>query len=70
VRMLGAIPDEEEIVVASNHGEPVVGTETMSGQAYVNICRRILGEKVPLMSLEKNLSFRTRLSSFLKKNKA
>ena len=31
--LLGAIPDEEAIVVASNHGEAVAGTVRVSGQA-------------------------------------
>ena len=28
VNLLGAIPDEESIVIAANHGEPVVGSDT------------------------------------------
>lgn len=67
VNMLGAIPDEESIVVASNHGEPVVGTETAAGQAYLNICRRLEGEKVPLMDLEKPQNLKERLSAFFRK---
>lgn len=67
VNLLGAIPDEEEIVVASNHGEPVVGTDTPAGCAYVNICRRLEGEKVPLMNLERGSSLKRRLSGLFKK---
>lgn len=65
--LLGAIPDEEQIVIASNHGEYVAGTDTPAGQAYVNICRRLEGETVPLQNLEKNPSFKERLTSLLKK---
>lgn len=68
VDLLGAIPDEEEIVIASNHGEPVVGTETLTGQAYVNICRRLEGEKVPLLNLEKQATLKGRLSALFRKN--
>lgn len=67
VNLLGAIPDEESIVVASNHGEPVVGTETDAGRAYTNICRRLLGEKVPMMNLEKSLTLKGRLSTLFRK---
>ena len=67
VHLLGAIPDEEAVVVASNHGEPVVGTETLTGQAYLNICRRLLGETVPLLNLDRPSSLRDRLSFFRKK---
>ena len=65
--LIGAIPDEEAIVIASNHGEPVAGTDSMAGQAYMNICRRLMGETVPLMNLEKPVSLRSRLSAFMKK---
>lgn len=64
--LIGAVPDEESIVIASNHGEPVVGTDTLTGQAFMNICRRLTGETVPLMDLEKPVSWRSRLSAFMK----
>lgn len=65
--LIGVLPDEEAIVIASNHGEPVVGTDSLTGQAYMNICRRLTGEKVPLLNLDKPLSLRSRLSAFIKK---
>ena len=65
--LLGAVPDEEAIVVASNHGEAVAGTESVSGQAYINICRRLEGETVPLLNLEHPVSMKKRLTSFFKK---
>lgn len=52
VNLIGAIPDEESVVIAANHGEPVVGSDTLAGQAYLNIARRILGETVPLTDLD------------------
>lgn len=51
VDLIGVIPDDENIVVATNEGEPLVGKAYQSGQAYMNICRRVLGEEVPLMEL-------------------
>lgn len=54
VGLIGVVPEDEDIVVSTNRGEPVVlGSEARSGQAFRNIARRILGEDVPLMSLEK-----------------
>ena len=35
------------IVVATNLGSPIVGSEEDAGRAYVNICKRIMGEEVP-----------------------
>ncbi len=67
VNLLGAIPDEESVVVAANHGEPVVGSDTVSGQAYLNIARRILGETVPLTDLEPGSSLLHRVAALFKK---
>ena len=50
VNIIGAIPDDENIVISTNQGEPLVGTNTMAGQAYMNICHRVLGENVPLLN--------------------
>ncbi|HIT90930.1 MAG TPA: septum site-determining protein MinD [Candidatus Merdenecus merdavium] len=68
VDLIGAVPDDENIVVSTNQGEPLVGTDSLAGQAYLNICRRILGEEVPLLDLSKNEGFFTKLSRLFKKN--
>lgn len=52
IDLIGVVPDDEEIVVATNKGEPLVGNGSMAGQAYENICRRIEGEEVELLDLE------------------
>lgn len=61
VDLLGVIPDDEEIVISTNQGEPLVGKACMAGQAYSNICRRLLGAKVPLMEFHQKKSFFGRL---------
>lgn len=48
VNLIGVIPDDEGIVISTNKGEPLAGTESPSGQAYINICRRIIGDNIPL----------------------
>jgi septum site-determining protein MinD len=55
--LLGVVPDDEEIVVSTNKGEPIVlkSKKAQSGQAFENISRRIIGEDIPLMSLERGL---------------
>ena len=67
VPLLGAVPDDESIVVSTNQGEPLVGTDTSAGQAYFDICKRLLGEEVPLYipNVTKNLF--TKLTGFLKR---
>lgn len=46
VSLLGVIPDDEHVVVATNQGDAVTGTNSESGQAFVNISRRLTGEEV------------------------
>ncbi len=51
---IGVIPDEEAVIISSNRGIPVVlNPDSTAGQAYKNIVRRINGEDVPLLDLEK-----------------
>lgn len=46
------VPDDENIVVSTNQGESwLVGNKSLAGQAYENICHRIMGEDVPLLDL-------------------
>ncbi len=67
VNIIGAVPDHEDIVVSTNQGEPLVDTDTIAGQAFFNICKRISGENVPLMDLDSRHGILVRLSSFLKR---
>ena len=62
VDLLGAIPDDEAVVVATNQGEPLCGKNSPSGQAFENICRRISGEAVPLMDFQAKTGVMKRLS--------
>ncbi|MGI6010376.1 MAG: septum site-determining protein MinD [Ruminococcus sp.] len=61
VDLIGAVPDDENIVIATNQGEPLAGDSSLAGQAYLNICRRILGEKIPLLDLSEKKGFFRRL---------
>lgn len=52
IQLVGVVPDDENIIISTNRGEPAVSeNKSMAGQAYRNITRRILGEDVPLMDL-------------------
>ena len=61
VDLIGAVPDDENIVIATNQGEPLAGDSSLAGQAYLNICKRILGEEVPLLDLTEKKGFFRRL---------
>ncbi len=62
IDLLGVIPDDEAIVVSTNKGEPAVTDEnSMAGQAYRNITKRIIGEEVPFMNMESEEGFMSKL---------
>lgn len=53
IDLLGIIADDENVIKASNKGEPIVlDPNSKASIAYRNIARRILGESVPLQPLE------------------
>ncbi len=47
IRLIGAIPDDENVIIQTNKGEPsVTNTKSMSGKAYMETAKRILGEEI------------------------
>ena len=66
VDLIGAVPDDENIVISTNQGDPLVGSDAMAGKAYMNICKRIMGEEVPFLDLDAKSGFFAKL--FKKKN--
>ena len=68
VNLIGAVPDDEHIVVSTNQGEPLVGSDCLAGTAYANISRRITGEEVPFLDLEVKQGVFGKLMDLFKKN--
>ena len=68
VPLIGIVPDDENVVIATNQGEPLVGNNTLAGKAYQNICFRVAGKEVPFIEFEKSISFWTRVSGIFHKN--
>ena len=53
IDLLGIIADDESVITSSNKGEPIVmNPANRAALGYRNIARRILGESVPLMSMD------------------
>ncbi len=53
VGLIGLVPEDELVIVATNRGQPVVlEPKSRAGRALTNAARRILGEEVPLEELE------------------
>lgn len=67
VDLLGTILDDEQIVVATNQGEPLSGKNSQAEEEYQNICRRILGEDIPFVTIRQKKGMFSRLGSIFKK---
>lgn len=53
IDLIGIVPDDEEIVISTNKGEPaVIERKSLAGNAYMNIAKRITGEEVELLDIE------------------
>lgn len=62
IDLIGVVPDDESIVISTNKGEPVVTDQnSLAGEAYRNIAKRITGEDVPFINLESEEGFVSRL---------
>lgn len=68
IDLLGIVVDSDDVIKASNEGEPVVlNPQIKASIAYRNIARRILGETVPLQSLEETAGLLAKLKNVFKR---
>jgi len=52
VDLIGIVPEDEAVITAANTGRPVAFSgNSLAGQAFHNIARRLLGEEVPFLPL-------------------
>jgi septum site-determining protein MinD len=53
IELIGIVPEDENVLVASNKGQPLaLDAKSKAGQAFQNIARRLIGEQVPFLDLE------------------
>lgn len=53
IDLIGIVPEDENVIVASNKGQPLaLDTKNRAGQAFQNIARRLMGEQVAFLELE------------------
>lgn len=65
IDLIGIVLDDDDVIKASNSGEPIALTsKSKAGVAYRNIARRILGETVPLQSLEEESGMFRKVKKF------
>jgi len=63
IKLIGIVPEDENVVPASNSGTPVTLNEnSRAGLAFRNIARRLNGENVPFMQLDESGNFMKRLA--------
>lgn len=69
VKLMGVVPNDKNVTVSTNKGEPIVLEEnSYAGQAFKNIARRITGEEVPFMDLNReNEGFFSAIKKFFKR---
>ncbi len=54
IELIGIVPEDESVLVGSNRGQPIVmDSGSRAGQAFRDVARRLMGEDVPLVPLEK-----------------
>ncbi len=54
VKLIGVIPDDEQVIVSTNKGEPLVLSDkpSLAGTAYMNVAKRLEGKEVEFLELE------------------
>ncbi len=53
IDLIGIVPEDENVIVASNKGQPLsLDSKSKAGLAFQNIARRLMGEQVPFMDLD------------------
>ena len=67
IPLLGIIPDDESVVVATNQGDPLSGGSSPAGIAFSNVVGRIEGQEIPFLNFEKSISFFSRVTGIFHK---
>ncbi len=58
IRLVGMIPDHEDVIISANRGVPAVFDEkSVVGQAFLRISDRVMGLDVPLPSFDEDTGF-------------
>lgn len=66
VPLIGIVPEDEAVLVSTNHGQPVVMNEkSKAGLAFLNIGKRLMGEDVPWIELDDKSGLFNRLRRLL-----
>jgi septum site-determining protein MinD len=62
ITLIGVVPEDETVLVGSNRGTPVaLDVKSRAGQAFRNIAKRIKGEEVPFLEMDRQAGIWSRL---------
>ncbi len=62
IPIIGIVPEDETVIVSSNRGTPVAqDPKSRAGQAFRNIAKRVRGQEVPFLDMEKQAGIWDRL---------
>jgi septum site-determining protein MinD len=66
IDLLGIVPEDEMIIVATNKGIPIVfDKRSRAGRSFLNAAQRIMGEEIPLDEVSESSSLLERLRRFV-----
>jgi septum site-determining protein MinD len=67
IDLIGIIPEDESVIVASNRGIPVtLDAKSIAGKAFNNIALRLMGNEIPFDILESKDGFMRKLSRLVR----
>ena len=68
VKLLGVVPDDENVVISTNKGEPLVYKgDSLAAKAFKNIASRIESVEVPLLDLDIKMSILEKIKFVFKR---
>ena len=68
VKLLGVVPDDENVVISTNKGEPLVYKgDSLAAKAFKNIASRIEGVEGPLLDLDIKMSILEKIKFVFKR---
>ena len=66
--LIGVIPEDTGVITSTNKGEPIVNDEnSLAGQAYMNVAKRIQGEEVPFLDIDQPRTIMEKIKKFFSK---
>ena len=54
IRLIGIVPEDEDVLIGNGRGMPAAHNDgSLTGKAYLNIARRVMGEDPPFIPILK-----------------